>query len=45
MFSNKSRIKIKVTPYYNFLDLFCKIILLDKNSLLNKTLSNILNLN
>ena len=30
--SSKSRIKIKVTSYYNFLELFCKILLLDKNS-------------
>jgi len=30
--SSNFRIKIKVTSYYNFLDLFCKIILLDKNS-------------
>ena len=31
-FSSNSRIKIKVTSYYNFLELFCKILLLDKNS-------------
>ena len=30
--SSKSRIKIKVTSYYNFLELFCKMFLLDKNS-------------
>ena len=27
-----SRIKIKVISYYNFLELFCKMFLLDKNS-------------
>ena len=41
-FSSNSRIKIKVTSYYNFLELFCKIILLDKNSKLSNILSNVL---